>query len=300
MHWLDRVCFAFACLPSPLLFFASGKKTQTKTHADLYEDANVNRGSGTIVKDGFDKPASIGCDKRGNFFVCDSGNHRVVMYNQERVPVVVFGQRDFSIAELLDPPLADSLNVPAASFYSDELEQLFVADKGNNRVLMYTGPFPEGTTGLAAKRVYGQESKMETNIVNAPDMAVGPFGLNGPEGVSVDDEKRLFVSDTSNHRILIFDAGSDVTDPVGIIGQGDFKQGDPNRGNPEATDDSFNTPLGISHDLSGNFVVADHGNNRILFFRKNDRRATRILSLSFGGKPLVKPTRVHFDVYGNM
>jgi sugar lactone lactonase YvrE len=76
-------------------------------------------------------------------------------------------------------------------------------------------------------------------------------GLNAPRGVAVDSTGRLFVADTDNARIQIFDQAGQFSRQWGTLGNqpGQFSQ-----------------PGGIAVDTSGNIYVADSNNHRIQKF----------------------------------
>ena len=142
--------------------------------------------------------------------VADTGNNRVLIW--ETFPAtfaqpadVVLGQVDFTGAA------ANAGGVSAATFngptavHSNGTE-LYVADTGNNRVLGWNS-IPT-TSGTAADIVLGQDdfthvTADDDDQDDASDTEPSDRTLHGPEGVFVHG-KRLFVTDTGNHRVLIF------------------------------------------------------------------------------------------------
>ena len=79
-----------------------------------------------------------------------------------------------------------------------------------------------------------------------------------PWGVAVDAQGNIYVADTWNGRIQVFDPAGNFLRKWGAfaIAQGDV--GDPN---------ALFGPRGMTIDLDGNLVVADTGNKRIVRFR---------------------------------
>ena len=77
----------------------------------------------------------------------------------------------------------------------DSSGNLYVADIGNNRVLMFEPPF---TNGMNASVVIGQ-----TNFTSST-AATTQSGLNNPQGVAVDSAGNLYVGDYYNNRVVMF------------------------------------------------------------------------------------------------
>lgn len=131
-----------------------------------------------------------------SLLIADTGNHRVLVWdtfptsNGEPADWVI-GQPDMgaAVAELNQ----NSLNSPL-SVYSNRA-QIFVADTGNARVLMFNN-FPAANE-MNADTVIGQ-ADFVSNTTGTSDSL-----MSGYESVYV-DRLRLFVADTN--RVLIFDS----------------------------------------------------------------------------------------------
>jgi hypothetical protein len=145
-----------------------------------------------------------------------------------------------------------------------------VTDRDNHRVLYFA---PDGNT--TADRIYGQHGNFATNMVNNDGTVtygepsadnLGTYIL----GVAVDRNDGLYVSDSSNHRVLYY-ANDGNTTADRVYGQfNDFttnarnNDGTGRRGSPSA--DSLNFPRGLAVDANNGLYVADRDNNRILYF----------------------------------
>ena len=191
-------------------------------------------------------------------FVADISNSRVLIYNS--IPTtngtaadVVIGQTDF--VTKTTGTSTTKLNYPS-NVFSDGTK-LFVADSSNNRVLMYNS-IPT-TNGVAADLVIGQTDFVtKTTEISSTKMSY-PIDM-------FSDGTKLFVSDASNNRVLIYNsipttngAAADV-----VVGQADFDFGKINA-KTEALDDGFFGPQ--SSIFAGNkMVVADTDNHRVLIF----------------------------------
>ena len=134
----------------------------------------------------------------------------------------------------------------------DSSGDLWVADSYGNRILEYKAPF---TTAEAASIVIGQPSF--TSI--AP--AATSTGLNTPNGLAFDSSGDLWVSDSSNNRVLEYKAPSPQHEAASlVIGQSSFTSG----ALIAASATSLDSPYGLALDSSGNLWVADLQNGRVL------------------------------------
>lgn len=138
--------------------------------------------------------------------VADTINHRVLIWttfptSNGQAADVVLGQPDFVTAT--SGTGAQKMSEPW-SVASDGIA-LFVADAGNNRVLVFS-PFPT-VSNAAATGVLGQGNF--TNVaINDDDQdgSAGPTSartMRGPQGVTVVGN-RLYVTDSENNRVLVF------------------------------------------------------------------------------------------------
>ena len=73
-------------------------------------------------------------------------------------------------------------------------------------------------------------------------------GLTSPTGVAVDSDGYVYVSDTQNHRVLVFDPDGELDRTIGSFGNGEGQ---------------FHEPRGLAIDADDNLYVADTWNARI-------------------------------------
>jgi uncharacterized repeat protein (TIGR02543 family) len=159
---------------------------------------------------------------------------------------------------------ADSLNGPAGVVL-DSSGNVYVADSVNNRVLYY----PAGSA--TATRVYGQGGSFTTGDAN--HNGISPDSLSGPQAVALDSSGNLYVTDSGNHRVLYYPAGS--TTATRVYGQDDFTGNAANKGGGVSST-SLNAPAGLVLDSSGNLYVADVYNNRVLRYPAGITTADRV------------------------
>ena len=205
----------------------------------------------------------------GPLFVCDTGHHRLLVWNtaptRDRMTAdLVIGQPDF-VSEGRNGKScvgAASLNVPTGVAASDGI--LAVADAWNHRVLIWHG-YPT-RSNQPADVVLGQ-ADFAGGAANRGTGVASADGLNWCYGVAIIDG-RLFVADTGNRRVLIW---NDVPTRSGaipdlVLGQMDFTTRDENGGN-EPGSMSMRWPHGMAV-ANGRLLVADAGNNRVMVWNR--------------------------------
>ncbi len=144
-------------------------------------------------------------------FVADSGNNRILVFNT--IPTAnnaaadyVIGQPDMTTGSYAGTSIS---SVNPRGLASDGVN-LFVADAFGNRVLVFS-PIPTATGALPSV-VLGQ-TNFDLGASNDADQdgidggGITPRTFDGPEGVSVIG-RQLFVTDSLNHRVLVFDSTS--------------------------------------------------------------------------------------------
>ncbi|PTL81227.1 NHL repeat-containing protein [Vitiosangium sp. GDMCC 1.1324] len=209
---------------------------------------------------------------RGKLLVADSGNNRVLVWNtlpttNGAPPDLVLGQRDFTSCTENDADDNDTRDsTPGATtlwnptgVWTDGT-RLVVADSYNNRVLIWNS-FPT-THGQPADVVLGQPDFAS----RAP--ALTSTGMNTPYTVA-STGLQLFVADSQNHRVLIWNAlpTTHATPADAVLGQRDFTHAetrDPPTGTTPSAH-SLNQPGGVLLAWP-HVVVSDYGNNRLLVF----------------------------------
>ncbi len=210
----------------------------------------------------------------GAFFVADGA--RLLVYENEPTynfePATrVLGQAGTSTNEYgVDYRHISARSLAAPADVAAEGNTVAVVDRGNNRVLLYPA-FASGATNPTAAVVLGQ-GDMRAFVANQDQPRAGESTLSGPSGVAL-AAGRLFVADTENHRVLVWNtvptrdgAAADL-----VLGQADFGGRRPNRGRgdgdgdgySDARADGFFYPTGIASDGTHLFV-ADRMNNRVL------------------------------------
>lgn len=141
-------------------------------------------------------------------------------------------------------------------------QRLFATDGANNRILIWDiEPSHLKSQSPDAIAVIGQ-ADFTSKIASSTDA-----GLSHPGSIFYDDaNNRLFVSDSGNNRVMVFDVSPQHTktgmSAIGVIGQPDFTSHDPGLG-----PDHLARPARLLHDpATQRLFVGDGGNRRILIF----------------------------------
>jgi DNA-binding beta-propeller fold protein YncE len=209
----------------------------------------------------------------GALVVCDTGNHRVLIYRTPPLsgdpdPDVVLGQVDLfsTLPNRGGVPDAATLDGPAA--LATDGTRLIASDAGNHRVLIWSSR--PAANGAPADVILGQPdaSSREPNAGALPSAR----GFDTPAGLTAHDD-RLVVADRGNHRVLVFDDLSLLDGFAAasrVLGQPDFEASGPNRdGSPGR--DTLLEPRDVLY-AAGNLYVADAGNHRVLVWDNFPRR----------------------------
>lgn len=185
----------------------------------------------------FNGPISLCFDKQNNLYVADSYNNRIQRFAPgSNTGTTVAGGNGPGGA-------ANQLNYPEGIVVSST-GALYIADQFNNRIQKW---LPGATSGIT---VAGAG-------VNSPGSTTGgsyPFQLSTPEGVYIDPDGYLLVSDASNHRVMRWPEG--YFSGYGYAGSG---QG--------SGPSQFNMPTATIMDQNGFTYVADYLNHRIQKWR---------------------------------
>jgi len=217
------------------------------------------------------RPVGLALDVTGNrLFVSDDGNHRVVVFDVATVTtgeaaIHVLGQNDFTSSSTNKggvEGVEGSLARPQGLAYDNANSLLYVADTSNSRVVVFD--VTSITNGENAIAVLGQ-----ADLVGTDSTTASISRLDSPRDVSLDNANDLlYVSDSGNHRIMVFDIATivDGEDAVALLGQGIFTGESANKGWVTSSS-SLSTPEAINFDDVNNYLfVSDLQNNRVLVF----------------------------------
>jgi uncharacterized protein (TIGR03663 family) len=193
----------------------------------------------------FNHPRGVAVGPGSEVYVVDSDNFRVQVFDASGAFLREWGSQ-CNLADghgCVDPDGAGPLAYGDGQFQEpwgiavDGEGRVYVADTWNHRVQVFdaSGAF------LAKWGRFGQV-----------DGAVGGEAFFwGPRDVAVDEAGRVFVTDTGNKRVMVFDADGRFLHQWGGGG---------------VIPGSFEEPVGLALDAEGNLYVADTWNGRVQVF----------------------------------
>lgn len=165
-------------------------------------------------------------------------------------------------------PAADTMFGPRGVCLFSETGPLWVADTGHHRLLGWRS-LPT-VDGQPADWVIGQPDFDHEGQNAKGDPAANTVAV--PTGVCACGEG-MAVADAWNHRVLIwYRVPTDSHVPADVVlGQADFTQNSPNRGEDETASDRLHWPYGVFFH-AGRLYVADTGNRRVLVWNSIPNR----------------------------
>jgi len=259
----------------------------------------------------------ITVDLAGKIYVTDENNHRIQIFDATKTYLATIGVTGVSGIDNSHLKFPDGVAV-------DSSGKVYVADTDNQRIQIFpaggtiatstigvTGvfgsannkfSFPSGIAVDSSGKVYVADTGNHRvqifpaggTIATSTIGVTGVFGsannkFNSPSGIAVDSSGNIYVADTGNHRIQIFNSTRNyqATIGTGVAGSGN---------------NQFNFPNGVAVDSSGNIYVADTGNKRVQIFD-----ATRTYQATIGtgvagsgNDQFSSPSSVAVDSSGNI
>ena len=197
---------------------------------------NTETHDATLIKNGVDAHFvlinGVAIDDSDRLFVSDGKLRRVLVFNPKHQ---VEGQ------------IAEGLVDPVGLAVDNENRLLYVVDEQQDLVLVYDAD------SLKLLRHIGTPGKKHTST------APGEFG--GASNVALDKDGNVYVTDTMNNRVEIFDAEGTYISEFGKHGDGPGY---------------FARPKGIAVDSDGHIWVADEYQDRVQVFNRDGELLTYI------------------------
>lgn len=171
---------------------------------------NITQNSGMSAST-MNSPLGIAFDSKGNLWVADSVNYRVLQFDppfsNNQGASLVLGHQDFVTGGEGASSNASSFRDPYGITF-DSQGNLWVTDSGNNRVLEFVPPF---TNGQQASLILGQAS-FNAGAIDTTGHTIN--SLNQPQGLAFDKDGNLWVTDSENNRILVFKSNQSTNSQI--------------------------------------------------------------------------------------
>lgn len=183
----------------------------------------------------FNGPRGMAFAPDGSFYVADSRNHRIQHFSADGKSINIWGS--FADSKGSDDPAAapgGTFNEPWGVAVGPD-GSVYVSDTWNGRVQKFDA------NGKFIK-MWGKFGQSD---------ATNPDLLYGPRGISADKNGHVYVADTGNKRIMIFDSEGNKITQIGTEG---FDVG------------QFSEPVDVTVDSKGNVYVTDTWNQRVQVF----------------------------------
>jgi DNA-binding beta-propeller fold protein YncE len=188
---------------------------------------------------GLNAPRAIAAGRNDDLYIADSRNHRILHLASDGTLLHAWGSyADVFSAQGAAP---GTFNEPWGVAVGPD-GSVYVTDTWNHRVQKFT----ESGEFVATWGQYGQPSI---------DLAESVNWFWGPRGIAVDSQGRVYIADTGNKRIAIFDKDGNYLTEFGTSG---FDPG------------QFDEPVGVAVAPSGTVYVTDTWNQRVQAFMPNE------------------------------
>ncbi len=224
--------------------------------------AGFSGDGGPAVKAQLNLPSGIVVDPKGNIFIADRSNDRIRVIDPEGNINTYAGTGEDGFFGDAGPASKAKLSKPFGVAL-DKKGNLFIADRGNNRVRRVT---PKGIITTVAGD--GGFFFMGDN---------GPAyraSVAGPTGVAVDHDGNLIIADRNNNRIRMVDTQGLIRTVFGT-GQQDY-----NGDSELARETNLHLPFGVAIDNDGKLLVIDRSHYRI---RRTDLKTGKVNTVAGNG-----------------
>jgi len=227
--------------------------------------AGFSGDGGPAVRAKLNLPSGLAADEKGNLYISDRSNDRIRVVDKKGVIRTYAGTGVAGFQGDAGPALKAQLDKPFG-IALDEAENLYIADRNNNRVRKVS---PEGIITTVAGD--GGFFFMGDN---------GPAyraSVAAPTGVAVDKKGNLYIADRNNNRIRLVDKLGMIRTVAGT-GQQDY-----NGETETARETNLYLPFGLTVDSNDHLLVIDRSHYRI---RRIDPKSGKVETIAGNGLKL--------------
>ncbi|MEK7282270.1 MAG: hypothetical protein AAB249_00540, partial [Acidobacteriota bacterium] len=252
---------------------ATGILTTVAGHSS-YSCADPRDGS-AATEAGLCNPQAMAFDAAGNLFITDTGFHRVRRVDRlTGVITTVAGSGSYACSQVRDGgPATDAGLCNPVGLAFDAQAALLIADQSFHRIRRVVPGADGVVTGGAdaASETIGTVAGNGSCAFSGDGGAATAARICNPTGVALDADGALLIADQSNHRIrrvapgadAVVTGGADAASETMSTVAGTGSTGPSGDGGP-AIAAAINSPDRLGFDPSGNLLLADSGNSRIL------------------------------------
>lgn len=233
-------------------------------------------------------PSDIAIDSSGNLIVADNNNHRVQKLDSSGSFLFKLGAFGGN---------GTSGNGDGEFWFpfgvaTDSSNNIYVTDTTNSRIEKFdsSGNYIGwlGFCNSGSNCNLGNSTSMgfscTASTCSAPIGSTGNGHFNGPKGIAIDSSDKIYVADTSNHRVQIFDSSGNFLSKFGGFGSGDGQ---------------FSSPIAITTNNS-EIIIADTGNNRVQIFDSSGVFQLKFGSSGSGDGQFDSPEGIEVDSLSNI
>lgn len=181
------------------------------------------------------RPLGLSVGPDGLVYVAEEGNHRIAVFTPDGQFVYSFGEQGRA-----DQPGAYFERPHSVAI--DPSGEILVVDTWNYLVRRFDQELTQMTS-------WGRPLTQGFDAPALPD-----DGFWGPRDIVIDDQSRVYIADTGNKRVRVYDAAGGYVLDIGSGGAGDGQ---------------LNEPAGIAVHPDGRLFVADTWNRRIAVFSQD-------------------------------
>ncbi len=204
--------------------------------------------NGPAEKAALNEPVALALDGKGHLYIADQSNNRIRKIDLSSgiiTTIVGTGESGYNGDGASGPETAIA---GPSGLAVDQDGNLYIADTFSSRI----------------RKLDQQTGKVEPVLGEAGAFQYAPGenesspSLSRPYAIAIDSKKRLFITDSDNHLIRMWDIEKQEMSLLAGNGKADFS-GD--GGNP--TESSLNYPFGVAIDAHGHVYIADTFSHRI-------------------------------------
>ena len=243
----------------------------TTTGSYLTQWGSQGTGEGDL-----DFPVHLAAPTNDAVYVCDGDNDRVQYFDADGTYLGQFGTTG-DMSEDGPGEFVWTMGIAIDSSFD-----VYVTDWGNHRVQKFDadGHFDEMWNSESFNGPFGLATDSDDDVYLTEFLAgrvqkydgsdwsvlVSDADLSHPSGIAVGAAGRIYVCDTENHRIQVFDSDGNLVTRWGSYGTGLGQ---------------FRRPMGIAIHPNGDIYVADTDNHRIQVFSYNASSCTIELAVGW-------------------